>query len=83
MCGSGHQIAVLENDSDPDGNTPLTVVSVSGASLGAVFVVGGLRVSYQPHGFPAGSDSFTYEVQDSLGATSTGTVYVEVMDVGC
>lgn len=83
MCGSGQQIAVLDNDSDPDGNTPLTVVSVSGASLGAAFVVGGLRISYQPHGFPSGTDSFTYQVRDSLGATATGTVHVEVMDVGC
>ncbi len=83
MCGTGQQIAVLDNDSDPDGHTPLTVVSVTSASLGSVFVVGGFRISYQPNGFPAGSDSFTYEVRDSLGATATGTVYVEVMDVGC
>jgi len=85
LCGSGEQIAVLANDSDPEGNTPLAVVSVSAGSLGSSAIVGspGFAIFYQPYGSSAGTDSFTYQVRDSLGAVSTGTVTVSVMDFGC
>ena len=87
MCGWGEEIAVLANDSDPEGNTPLAIVSVSAANMGTPALLGsagnGTAIFYQPNGYSAGTDSFTYQVRDSLGAVSTGTVTVNVMNVGC
>jgi len=74
-------IAVLNNDSDIDGDN-LTVSSiVSGPANGTVVINGDGTISYTPNaGFTTGTDSFDYEVCDdgtpSLCSVATVTVTV-------
>jgi YD repeat-containing protein len=74
---------VTANDSDPEGNVPLTVISVvsSNPSLGSASVANASTVQYES-GISGGSDTVTYTVQDSLGAMSTGTLTVTVVNNG-
>ncbi|MGH8437592.1 MAG: Ig-like domain-containing protein [Pseudomonas sp.] len=75
-------INVLLNDSDPEGNTPLSVASVSQPVDGRGTVsTDGNQVTYTPPAtIPAPfTTSFTYIARDSLGALSTpATVTVQV-----
>ncbi len=75
-------INVLLNDSDPEGNTPLAVNSVSQPldGRGAVSTDGNLVTYTPPANIPAPfTTSFTYIARDSLGALSTpATVTVQV-----
>jgi uncharacterized protein YdeI (BOF family) len=73
-------VAVLENDRDPDGDT-LRVVGVTQAANGWVVVNGDDSVRYQPNSGFAGPDGFAYTVADAGGATATATVSVQVNDV--
>jgi subtilisin family serine protease len=73
--------AVLANDSDADGNlNPASVKIVSSPNKGgAVTANGNGKVSYTPKKGYRGAETFTYNVKDSLGATSiTATVTVTV-----
>ncbi|MGO5000052.1 Ig-like domain-containing protein [Oceanisphaera sp. W20_SRM_FM3] len=78
-------IAVLANDSDPEGNTPLTVVNLTQPTTGQGTVsTDGTTVSYIPPTSvtSAFSASFTYQAQDSLGARSIpATVSVSVSPI--
>ncbi|MDD2046744.1 Ig-like domain-containing protein [Pseudomonas putida] len=75
-------INVLLNDSDPEGNTPLAVASVSQTidGRGTVSTDGNLVTYTPPASIPAPfTTSFTYIARDSLGALSTpATVTVQV-----
>jgi hypothetical protein len=81
---SGRSASVLEttllaNDTDPDGNAPLTIASVSGAASGQATVTrANGYVFYDPSPGFSGTDSFSYQVQDSFGATAVATVTVSV-----
>ncbi|HWT14552.1 MAG TPA: Ig-like domain-containing protein [Patescibacteria group bacterium] len=76
--GQSANIAVLANDSDPDGN-PLTVTAVTQPAHGtASFSAGG--VSYTPAAGYVGSDSFTYTISDGADGTATATVNISVVD---
>ena len=76
--GSSVAVAVRTNDSDPEGGI-LSVVSVSQGANGSVVIdaVTGNPI-YTPNAGFSGNDSFTYTVQDPLGATATATVNVVV-----
>ncbi|UUA74144.1 retention module-containing protein [Cellvibrio sp. QJXJ] len=76
--GSSVAVAVRTNDSDPEGGI-LSVVSVSQGANGSVVIdaVTGNPI-YTPSAGFSGNDSFTYTVQDPLGATATATVNVVV-----
>lgn len=73
------QINVVANDTDPEGNYPLSLVSVGTSTLGSASVVSGTDVSFTAYGTP-GSGNFSYTVRDSLGATSTGVVTFTVVN---
>ncbi len=73
-------IAVLSNDSDPDGDT-LTVASVTPPTNGSVLINVDQTVSYTPASNFNGSDSFTYTVIDGQGGSATATVTVTVTAV--
>ena len=78
-------INVLANDSDPDGTVnPATVTIVSAASHGTISInptTG--AITYTPTSNFAGPDSFTYKMEDNLGADSNvATVSISVNDVG-
>jgi subtilisin family serine protease len=77
---SAIDIAVLANDSDPNGDT-LSLSSVAGASHGSTSANGNGTVHYVPSSNYNGSDSFTYVVSDGAGGTDTGTVNVTVTSV--
>ena len=72
-------IAVLANDSDPNGDT-LSVTTVTQGGHGAVTLVSG-GVRYAPAANYAGPDSFTYTMSDGSGGTATGTVNMTVTPV--
>ena len=74
-------IAVLANDTDPDGDA-LTVTDVTDAASGTVEVAGnGRTVTYTPDEGFTGTDAFDYTASDGA-ATSTATVTVTVQEVG-
>ncbi|BCJ07572.1 hypothetical protein PRtIB026_A27250 [Pseudomonas sp. RtIB026] len=76
-------INALANDTDPEGNLPLTIASVTQptpAGRGTVSTDGNV-ITYTPPATvsAAFSTSFSYIARDSIGATSTpGTVTVQV-----
>jgi hypothetical protein len=71
-------IAVLANDSDPDGN-PLTVASTTAPTRGtATILSGGTSVRYTPRNGFVGTDAFTYTASDGRGGEATATVTVTV-----
>jgi hypothetical protein len=73
-------IAVLANDSDPDGAlVPSTVAVISGPANGSVVVNPATgAVTYTPNLNFSGTDTFTYQVCDNGSACSTGIVTVTV-----
>jgi hypothetical protein len=68
---------VIANDTDPDGNYPLTLVSVTGMGF-AVESATTLSFSSLSYGRTG-----TYTVQDSLGATATATLSVTLAGGTC
>ena len=70
---------LLANDTDPDGDTPLSITGVGAAASGqATVTMSGGYVFYQPNaGFLAG-DTFTYTLSDGQGGTASGTVTVTI-----
>jgi hypothetical protein len=75
--GSSVTIAVLANDSDPDGDA-LTVVKVFPARGGSVTLSANGTITYKPLLGFSGTDRFTYQVADGKGGTATGGVTVIV-----
>ncbi|WP_420464453.1 retention module-containing protein, partial [Panacagrimonas sp.] len=73
-------IAVLGNDTDPDGN-PLTLTGVTQGSNGVVTINPDGTVTYTPNPGTSGNDSFTYTISDGQGGTDTATVTVTVNEV--
>ena len=73
-------IAVLENDSDPDGD-PLTVAEVSAPAHGTAAPAAGGTVEYTPEADFHGTDRFTYVVGDGSGLTAQAAVAVTVLPV--
>jgi outer membrane protein OmpA-like peptidoglycan-associated protein len=69
-------IAVLANDSDPDGDA-LTVTAVSSASHGSA-TAASTGVIYTPTPGYLGTDSFTYTISDGHGGSATATVHISV-----
>jgi hypothetical protein len=79
-AGEAVVIDVLANDSDPDGNYPLTVVNLTQPTQGSV-TTNGTTVTYTPPDSVANeiTTSFTYQAEDALGAESNvATVTVTV-----
>ena len=69
-------VAVLANDTDPDGD-PLTVTAAS-APNGTVVVNPNGTITYTPRANFNGTDTITYKISDGKGGTSTATVTVTV-----
>ena len=68
---------VLDNDSDPDGDT-LSISAVTQGANGSVSVNTGGTITYTPDANFNGSDSFTYTISDGQGGSDTATVNVTV-----
>ena len=70
-------IAVLANDTDPDGDS-LTVTAVSDPPRGTAAVNANGTVTYTPDAGLSGADSFTYTASDGRGGSDTATVAITV-----
>lgn len=69
-------IAVLANDTDPEGDT-LTISGITQGASGAV-VNNGTSLTYTPATGYTGGDSFGYTIDDGYGGTATAGVTVTV-----
>ena len=78
--GRAVRIAVLDGDSDPDGDK-LTVTAWTQPRHGRVTCTAGERCTYRPNAGFAGTERFTYTVSDGRGASRTATVTVRVRAV--
>lgn len=74
--GTPVSIAVLANDTDPNGDV-LSIVSFNQGANGSVTQVGNALVYTSVAGF-TGTDTFTYVIKDPAGNQSTATVTVNV-----
>lgn len=75
--GAAVAIAVLANDTDPDGD-PLTLIGVSQPANGTAAIGAGGVVIYTPNGGFVGTDTFTYAAGDGSGGIGMATVTVIV-----
>ena len=73
-------VNVLANDSsEPPPGTTVAVLNVGAAGFGTATLVGGVVHYRPPTGF-SGTDSFVYTMIDSLGATASAVVHVDILD---
>ena len=69
-------IAVLVNDSDPDGDA-IAILSVTGANKGTVsWLPGQATITYSHNPKRKGDDSFSYTISDGRGGSASATVSV-------
>ncbi len=73
-------VAVLANDSDPDGD-PLTIQSVTQPAHGVATINANGTVRYAPAQDYEGPDSFSYTISDGNGGTATALVTITVTPV--
>jgi hypothetical protein len=73
-------VNVTANDTDPNGDYPLTVIAISDPS-GSAYLASGTTIGWS--GNSAGTYPVQYTVSDSRGATSVGTLTVKVRLSGC
>lgn len=70
------------NDTDPEGNYPLTVTSVGQIANAYIEIVSASSVMIYANDMPGGG-TVEYTVQDSLGATATGLISIGVFARVC
>ena len=64
------------NDTDPEGNYPLTVTEVDSSPYASVWISSASSVTFEGH--TPGGHTLSYTVEDSLGASSTGLISLGV-----
>jgi len=74
-AGTPVSIAILANDSDPNGDV-LSMTSTGAAAYGTVVVNPDKTVTYTPVSWYVGTDSFTYAIADGKGGTASASVTV-------
>ncbi len=70
-CGDTITVNVVANDTDPDGNLPLSLVSASGGGGISVTVFSSTHIRIIAN--TSGTKSFNYVVKDSLNAQANGS----------
>lgn len=79
FAGSAVKIDVPLDQLDPDGDS-VTLTGIAAApELGRVIERTSTSITYEALPGSAGTDSFTYEVRDTFGATETGTIRIGVI----
>ena len=81
VCGTASK-NVIANDTDPDGNYPLQLTAIVSSTKGMATVESNTNVSYTAFG-NIGNGVVKYTVRDSLGATATGTLNVNITSGIC
>ena len=74
-------VAVLANDTDPDGDTPM-LVALGLPQQGSLSVNPDQTITYTPAPGFLGQDEFTYTISDGWGGSDTATVTVTVGNPG-
>ena len=77
MPGVAKTIAVLANDTDPDGDA-LVVTGATQPAVGGGVTPGANSVTFTPSAGFSGTATFSYTVSDGRGGTATGSVSVSV-----
>ena len=75
-------VVVTSNDTDPDGDYPLTVISASGSGDVVAYVSSSNSITIES-GESSGAKSIVYTISDSKGATASGNVGVTVLNGVC
>ena len=70
------EVNLTGNDTDPEGNYPLTITAVDSSPYANVWISSASSVTFE--GVTPGGHSLTYTVEDSLGASSTGLISLGV-----
>jgi hypothetical protein len=81
-CSDGVVVDVVANDSDPDGNYPLTLVGIQSVSLGGASVENANSIRFAS-GSQSGTARVVYIISDDAGGIATGTLSVRVTGSGC
>ncbi len=76
QVGQTQTISVLQNDSDPNGDT-LKITSVSNTQYGTAKINSDGTISFTPIPDYCGIIEFDYTVSDSYGHTATATVHMQ------
>ncbi len=79
LSGGSVAIAVLANDSDPDGDA-IVLAGIGSPANGTATDNGDDAILYTSGASFIGQDQFTYTIRDSTGEQSTATVVVTVVD---
>jgi hypothetical protein len=78
---AGHEdavtVAVLANDTDPDGDA-LNLLAIGAPARGTAILNGDGTVTYTPGAGFSGLDAFSYTAGDGHGGTDSGTVTISV-----
>jgi chitinase len=77
QCNTSATVNLTANDTDPEGNYPLTLTGITGNVDAGIISASSVQVNA---GWP-GTFTSTYTVQDSLGNASTGTLTITVTGV--
>jgi hypothetical protein len=80
-CDSRY-INLTNNDTDPEGNYPLTLTWVEDTPVGTITIVSASSVGFIAYE-DANFDTVSYTVQDSLGASATGQINITVKARTC
>jgi len=80
MEGAGTEIAVLDNDTDPE-QRPLEISDVSVPSQGTATIRLGRTILYAPNPGACGLDTFGYTIEDDEGNTATAAVSIEIQNL--
>jgi hypothetical protein len=75
-------VVVTSNDTDPDGDYPLTLISASGSGDMIAYVTSSNAITIES-GETSGAKSIVYSISDSRGATASGNVGVTVSNGVC
>ena len=76
-AGTAVSISVLNNDTDPNGDT-LAVTGVTQPATGGTVAITGNTVTFTPTPGFIGTTTFTYTASDGFGGSGTATVTVRV-----
>ncbi|HZW41833.1 MAG TPA: Ig-like domain-containing protein, partial [Agromyces sp.] len=77
--GTAVKIDIPLNGIDPDGDSVSLVGITTPPSLGRIVDTGSTHLSYEAYPGAAGTDTFTYEVADTSGASAVGTIRIGVI----
>ena len=79
FAGSAVKIDVPLDGIDPDGDSVVIRQMGAAPSLGRIIERTSTSFTYEAFDGASGTDTFTYEVEDTLGATATGTIRIGVI----